>query len=103
MPVRQREPRLMSKKITQDAKEQSCQNCGRNDGTTVNAHCNDIEFRGMGMKASDFMTCWLCGACHDLCDGRAGKLSKEEKRALWDRAFKRTVAQRFRQGLWRTA
>lgn len=100
MELRQREPRLKSKKITGDAKDQDCQNCYRHDETVVNAHCDDMEFRGVGLKSDDALTAWLCGACHDLVDGRAGKLTKGEKRELWDRAFKRTVRQRFRQGLW---
>ena len=101
--LRQREPRLKSKRITDDARGQICMRCGAEDGTTVNAHCNDMEFRGMGMKSDCSLTAWLCQSCHDLVDGRAGHLTLDEKRQMWDRAFKRTVRMRFRLGLWRVA
>lgn len=99
--TRQREPRIRMPKVLKDAKGQVCQLCGADDGTVVNAHCNDMEFRGIGMKAPDFLTAWLCNDCHDIVDGRSGGKDKAEKRALWMLAFARTVAQRFRQGLWR--
>lgn len=98
--VRQREPRQKSEKIRRDAEGRACQNCGLEDGSTVNAHCDDLEFKGIGMKSDDALTAWLCSGCHDLVDGRQGKLSKESKRGIWDMAFKRTVRQRFRLGLW---
>lgn len=99
--LRQREPRLKSEKIRLDARDQPCQSCGAQDGTVVNAHCNDMEFRGMGVKSDDSLTAWLCGYCHSIADGQHGGLSLEAKREFWNTAFKRTVRQRFRLGLWR--
>ena len=103
MSLRQREPRLKSKRITDDARDMPCQSCGVNDGTVINAHCNDMEFRGMGMKCDDALSAWCCGTCHSLIDGQSGNLTLDEKRQMWDRAFKRTVRMRFRLGLWRVA
>ena len=101
--LRQREPRLKSEKIRKDAMGQACQSCGAQDGSVVNAHCNDSEHKGMGVKADDSLTAWLCDLCHAIVDGRAGSASREERHAMWDRAFKRTVRQRFRLGLWKVA
>lgn len=87
-------------KLLRDARDQACSLCGIQDGTVVNAHCNDLEFRGFGIRAPDCLTAWCCRECHDLIDGRAGHLKKAEKRALWVRAFQRTVIKRFELGLW---
>lgn len=93
------------------ARQYPCVLCGK-EGATVAAHCNDLNLfprsfgwlvgKGIGTKADDFLIAYLCGdpgGCHDLVDGRAGKLSKAEKRALWDEAYKRTVALWFVEGL----
>lgn len=93
--LRQREPRIRIPELLEAARGQACKNCGIEDGTVVAAHCNDQEFRGIGLKAHDCLVADLCFHCHDLADGRAGGLGMEERRALWDRAFKRTVVQWF--------
>jgi len=72
----------------------------RSTGTTVAAHSNSLEHgRGMGHKAPDYYIAYLCQVCHDRVDGRAGGLSKEEKRQLWTTAFIRTVAVWFERGI----
>lgn len=87
-----------NKKLLRTAKGQMCVLCGSME-TTVSAHCNDIEWHGMSLKAPDCLIAWLCQDCHDVVDGRGICLTKEERRALWDRAFKRTVVQWFEQGV----
>lgn len=77
----------------------NCVLCHRDKQFTVAAHCNDVEWKGIGKKAPGWMLAYICGKCHDLTDGRSGALSKEDKRALWDLAFKRTVAIWFQEGL----
>lgn len=76
--------------------------CGKH-GYTVAAHSNELRHgRGIGHKAPDFKTAYLCGdpgGCHDLVDGRAGKLTKDEKRAMWREAHERTVALWFEYGV----
>jgi putative nuclease YbcO-like protein len=69
------------------------------DGTVVAAHCNDVEFKGIGRKSHDCLVAYLCMACHDRTDGRTGGLTLTEKRAMWDRSFKRTVVRWFQQGI----
>lgn len=79
-----------------------CVLCKKHRTYTVAAHCNDVEWKGIGKKAPGFLLAYVCGdpgGCHDLIDGRSGGLSKDEKRHLWDLAFKRTVALWFRDKL----
>lgn len=65
--------------------------CGLIDGTTVLAHSDELEFRGMHLKAPDYMGALLCAGCHDLADGRAGGLTLAEKRHFWRRAHDATL------------
>lgn len=63
-------------------------NCGLQDGTVVAAHRN--EGKGMGIKNSDALTAALCFKCHyELDQGR--RLNRQDKRALWDQAFIKTM------------
>lgn len=62
-----------------------------NDRTVVAAHRN--EGKGMGMKTPDKFTVPACNLCHFAYD-QGGKLSKEEKRELWDSAYRRWSAYR---------
>ena len=88
-----------SPKLLKAAKDQECVLCGR-IGSTVSAHCNMPEHgKGIGIKAPDCLVAWACAECHKMMDGHAGRLSKEEKREMWYRAFARTVVQLFEQGI----
>lgn len=88
-----------SPKLKKAANGQPCVLC-RSVGTTVAAHSNSLEHgRGMGHKAPDYYVAYLCQGCHDRVDGRAGGLTKDEKRQLWVTAFIRTVAVWFEQGI----
>lgn len=86
-------------KLRRAASDYPCQLCGRPKEHTVPAHNNDVEWKGIGKKSPGFLIAYVCGFCHDEMDGRSGGLPKEEKRDMWDRAFKRTVAIWFRDGL----
>lgn len=69
-------------------------------GTTVAAHSNSLAHgRGAYHKAPDYYSAYLCQRCHDEVDGRAGKLTKEEKREKWLSAWVRTVAIWFEEGI----
>lgn len=73
--------------------------CGHR-GTTVAAHANSVALgKGTGIKAPDYYTAWVCQRCHDEIDGRTGRLTKEERQELWQRAFIRTVARWFELGI----
>jgi hypothetical protein len=55
--------------------------------------------KGIGCKAPDYFIAWMCHECHALYDGRAGKLTWQEKWEMWVRAYMRTVEQWFKQGI----
>lgn len=88
-----------SRKLLRAANDRPCVLCqGR--GTTIAAHSMRIEHgHGTGIKAPDYYVAFVCQTCHDLMDGRTGRLTKDEKSELWLRAFVRTVAVWFDEGL----
>lgn len=89
-----------SPKLLQSAEGQPCMICGVNDGSTVAAHANRVSLgKGVGIKAPDYYTAWMCAVCHALADGRLGKLTKEEKWEMWVTAYLRTVKRWFEQGV----
>ena len=90
-------------KLRVAAQHYDCVLCGRDKSFTVPAHCNDGNVKGIGRKAPGTMLAYVCGDCHDRIDGRAGGLKREEKRALWNEAHKRTVRIWFVDGLVRVA
>lgn len=88
-----------NKKLLDSAEGQPCASCGAM-GTTVAAHVNSVALgKGVGIKAPDFYTAHLCQVCHDRYDGRRGRLTKEEKEAMWMTAFVRTVKRWFEHGV----
>lgn len=87
-------------KLKAAAKNYDCVLCGRHREYTVPAHSNALAHgRGVAKKTPDYFIAYLCGVCHDQVDGRAGGMSKEEKRAMWNEAYARTVGIWFRDGL----
>ena len=88
-----------SPKLLKAANGRPCVLCG-SVGTTVAAHSNSLEHgRGFAHKAPDYYIAYLCQKHHDLCDGRSGGLSKEQKREMWLSAFVRTMAVLFEEGI----
>lgn len=89
----------VSHKLRKAAEGRACVLCG-SVGTTVGAHSNSLAHgRGMSHKCPDYYMAYLCHRCHDEVDGRAGGLTKEEKREKWLSAFVRTVAVWFEEGI----
>jgi hypothetical protein len=89
-------------KLRVAAKNYPCVLCGRNKRFTVAAHCNDVADKGIGKTAPNFMLAYLCnvaGGCHDQVDGKVPKMTKADKRGMWNEAHRRTVAIWFRDGL----
>ena len=81
-----------NKKLLQAARDQACQNCGAMDGTVVAAHSNQLrDGRGHAFKCADYRVAYLCIRCHDLVDGRSGKLTKQEKIDMWEEAHRKTI------------
>lgn len=84
-------------KLLDMARDYPCAHCNAQDGTVVAAHCNELALgRGHSHKTPDYLVAYLCHRCHDHVDGRAGGLTREEKHAMWNRAYVQTVAWWFR-------
>lgn len=77
--------------------------CGKyNDGTIVAAHSNQLrDGKGRGIKAHDYRIAHLCHTCHESIDS-GNKLSKEERRDLWEEAHRRTIGWLFETGRVKT-
>ena len=55
--------------------------------------------KAKGLKASDEFTAALCQKCHMELD-QGARLNKEQRRALWQMAYQKTVAKLKDQGKW---
>lgn len=82
-------------RLTDAVRELPCQQCGIQDGTVVAAHSNQLrDGKGRGIKAHDFRIAALCYRCHaDLDQG--SKMSKEERKEVWEEAHRRTIGELF--------
>lgn len=88
-----------SPKLLKAARGRPCVICGSVE-TTVSAHSTRVDHgHGTGIKAPDFMIAFLCHTHHDEVDGRRGTLSKDDRHELWLRAFVKTIAVMFEQGI----
>ncbi len=91
------QPIAKGQKLLDAARHYPCAHCHRNDGTIVAAHCNELALgRGFAHKTPDYLVAYLCSVCHDVVDGRAGGLTLEEKRTMWNRAYVVTMSWLFR-------
>lgn len=76
-----------------------CQNCYI-EGQTQAAHSNWAEHgKARSLKASDEFVAALCQTCHTELD-QGSRLSKEQRRQLWDQAYERTKQKLREQNLW---
>lgn len=76
-----------------------CVMCGAHDGTIVAAHSNLQEHgKGMGLKADDSMTAWLCYGCHTRLD-QGSEMSKGDRRDFTLTAICRTYQALWKRGL----
>jgi len=66
--------KIRSKKYLKGAKDQSCVNCGVNDGTIVSAHYQGLRShlygKGTGTKPHDLLVADLCHKCHTIFDSQ---------------------------------
>ena len=83
-------PPYRNEKLRRAVASLPCQNCGL-EGSTQASHSNQLQDgRGIGHKTSDSMLAALCDRCHYAVD--YGKdLTREEKREIWDKAYKKTM------------
>ena len=80
-----------NKKLLEVVRLSPCQHCGREDGTVVAAHSNQVrDGKGKGIKASDHRIAALCFTCHyELDQGK--NWSKSERLDIWEEAHRRTI------------
>ena len=79
-----------NQKLLEAVRACPCQHCGREDGTVVAAHSNQLrDGKGRGLKAHDYRIAALCFTCHTNVD--QGMLSREEQREIWEEAHRKTI------------
>jgi len=99
MIARPKQQYFRSRKHLMNVASLPCQNCYI-EGQTQAAHSNWAEHgKARGLKASDEYTAALCQKCHTELD-QGARLSKEQRRMLWQMAYQKTVAQLKGQGKW---
>ena len=86
-----------NKKLLEILRQSPCQACGREDGTVLAAHSNQLrDGKGRGIKADDHRTAALCYTCHmELDQGKS--LSKAERVEMWEEAHRATIGWLFEQ------
>jgi hypothetical protein len=74
--------------------------CGL-EGSTQACHSNQLRHgKGKGIKAHDWAIASLCFRCHHEID-QGNKLTKEQRREMWEQAHEDTLAMLFERG-WLT-
>jgi hypothetical protein len=87
-----------NKKLIEVVRESPCQHCGRQDGTVVAAHSNQLkDGKGRGIKASDYRIAALCFRCHSDLD-QGSNMSRDERVELWENAHRKTIGWLFEEG-----
>jgi Protein of unknown function (DUF1364) len=87
--------------LRDSARTETCTHCGADDGTIVWAHSNALAHgRGASFKAHDLMGAYLCHRCHDLVDGRAGALTKQQKRFMFIEAWAASMVRLIEKGFF---
>lgn len=80
-----------NKKLLETVRQSPCQHCGRQDGTIVAAHSNQLrDGKGRGIKAPDYRIAALCFTCHSELD-QGKNWSKEERIEIWEEAHRKTM------------
>ena len=78
-------------KLLEILRKSPCQTCGREDGTVVAAHSNQLrDGKGRSLKAHDYRVCALCFQCHSKLD-QGLHLSKAERVEMWEEAHRKTI------------
>jgi hypothetical protein len=100
MIARPKQQYFRSRKHLMNVASLPCQNCYI-EGHTQAAHSNwaDLGGKARGLKASDEYTAALCQACHTELDSGA-RLTKEQRKDLWQMAYQRTVNRLVKNNLW---
>jgi hypothetical protein len=87
-----------NKKLLEYARRLPCQHCGKEDGTVVAAHSNQLrDGKGRGLKASDYRIASLCYTCHSEID-QGKRLDKSERIQMFEDAHRSTIGEFFERG-----
>ena len=87
-----------NRKLLDILRQSPCQVCGREDGTVVAAHSNQLrDGKGRGIKAHDYRVASMCFGCHAELD-QGTKLTKSERVDMWDEAHRKTIGWLFENG-----
>jgi hypothetical protein len=87
-----------NKKLLELARNLPCQHCGKEDGTVVAAHSNQLrDGKGRGLKALDYRIASLCFTCHAELD-QGTKWLKEKRIEVWEEAHRSTIGEFFERG-----
>lgn len=79
-----------SKPLRDSARDEMCVGCGRQDGTIVWAHGNELAFgKGKSIKCHDLLGNYLCMACHSAYD--TGTMSREWKQRFFRDCYVKTM------------
>ena len=80
-----------NRKLLDVLRQSPCQACGREDGTVVAAHSNQLrDGKGRGLKSHDYRCAALCHTCHMEID-QGKSLTKAERIEAWEEAHRKTV------------
>lgn len=80
------------------AREHPCVHCGQSPSSACHANWQEYG-KGLGLKAHDWAVAYLCRSCHNQVDGRTGNLPEPERKAMWQRAWIKTLDLWFRAGI----
>jgi hypothetical protein len=80
-----------NKDLLEIVRQSPCQVCGRQDGTVVAAHSNQLrDGKGRSLKSHDHRIAAMCFVCHSNLD-QGNKMSKEERVEMWEDAHRKTI------------
>jgi hypothetical protein len=80
-----------NKKLLEIVRRSPCQYCGKEDGTVVAAHSNQLrDGKGRSIKADDYRIAALCYMCHYAID-QGTRMTKQERIDFWEDAHRKTI------------
>ena len=87
-----------NRKLLDVIRQSPCQACGREDGTVVAAHSNQLrDGKGRGIKSHDYRIAALCYNCHMELD-QGTKMDKNQRVQFFEDAHRATIGWLFETG-----
>jgi hypothetical protein len=86
------------RKLLDVVRSSPCQACGKQDGTVVAAHSNQLrDGKGRSLKAHDYRIAAMCYRCHSNLD-QGYQMDKAERIEMWENAHRKTIGWLFENG-----